>query len=475
MVRGYRKGEARSTVRSASGHTWRDVGRWLASVVGASAWIAVSVAAVWLLLPGCQTIVDSLPTTRADAGPRVDGMFEGEPEVRVRVQSGVRTIEVTGPAQVVVRHAGTANIKPQIVKTPLTITSGAAGVTIASGGSKSEWGLGNDIDILPGDGRHDGQLTGAGESLKLSGTRYPGFVTLRPAWSSSPAEFDVVVSMSVESYLPGVLTHELLKDWPRQTYEAQAIAARTYVLHERSRARRERRAYDVEDTDADQVFGGATTAVVPVEAARATRGLVLTYRGQLLRAYYSSTCGGRPASAAYAWPRKPETAFNLAAPLQGQPREHACQRATLYRWSVERSVDDVSRRMRSWGRINQHAVGGISRVRSIRVDERNDAQRPNTFIVTDDTGHDYEMTAEEVRMSCNFAIPDSTPITRETRVSSGDLEADVWATTVRFSGRGWGHGVGMCQWCAKGFADLGWDWASMLKEFYPGAEVIKAY
>jgi stage II sporulation protein D len=67
------------------------------------------------------------------------------------------------------------------------------------------------------------------------------------------------------------------------------------------------------------------------------------------------------------------------------------------------------------------------------------------------------------------------PVTEATRVHSSDAEVEVWANQVKFHGRGWGHGVGMCQWCAKGFADLGWDWSRMLKEFYPGAVVAEAY
>jgi len=70
-------------------------------------------------------------------------------------------------------------------------------------------------------------------------------------------------------------------------------------------------------------------------------------------------------------------------------------------------------------------------------------------------------------------------------VYSGDMEVDVprafggnvavMGTTVTINGRGFGHGVGMCQYCAKGFAERGEDWRAMLTRFYPGARVVAAY
>jgi stage II sporulation protein D len=85
------------------------------------------------------------------------------------------------------------------------------------------------------------------------------------------------------------------------------------------------------------------------------------------------------------------------------------------------------------------------------------------------------LSAEELREACNEAVSGLAPITRENRVHSGDLTVRVWASEVEISGRGWGHAVGMCQWCAKGFADLGWDWRKMIGTFYPESSVEKAY
>jgi stage II sporulation protein D len=463
--------------------TLGDVARWSGWFAEGSVWIIVSLLLVWWFMPGCQAVAEHMPTNSSASGPRVEGLFAGEPDMRVRIKRGVTKIEVAGAESVIARATTPGTVRPEVFRSPVIITSGAAGITIKpANGPEKSFGIGTDLDIIASDGSLDGSVRPASATLVVSGTRYPGFVTIRPQWSSAPGSFDVVASMSVESYLPGVLTHELFKDWPRQTYEAQAIAARTYALHERTRARRESRTHDVENTEADQVFGGATPSVVANEAVYRTRGQVLTDHGRLIRAYYSSTCGGRPASAADTWPRRPDTDFNLAAPLQGKAREHACQRATFYRWSVERTVDDVSRRLRAWARTPEAASGGVSsnvgaigRVRSVEVVESNDAKRPNRFQITDDRDNEYTLSAEEFRMGVNYPVQALAPITKENRVHSGDVDVEVYGTMVKFTGRGWGHAVGMCQWCAKGFADLGQDYATMLRTFYPGTEVTKAY
>jgi stage II sporulation protein D len=436
----------------------------------APVWVALACA---LTLLGCESIPDAVrvPKPRpAPTGPRAE--FSAEPEVRVRVRTAQARLQVDGVPRVTLRPV-TADpaLRAVQVPAPVTIASGSEGLRFVDASQAPHiFPFGTDVEVAAvGEG---GRPEGA---LRVGQTRYPGFLTLRPNWHQSPSEFDVTVTMPVETYLPGVLTHELLKDWPRQTNECQAVAARTYVLHERARARAESRPYDVEDSTQDQVYGGLTGLRTPNEAVAATRGLLLAHEGRLLRAYYSSTCGGRPNSASRVWPTGPGYEFNLLPPLQGKPRPHACQQARLYRWEVTRTADDASRRLRAWGKAARHDVQSLTRLRAVEVDQRNDAQRPVVFRLTDDRGSDYRLTSEELRNALNHPVQGLPPITGENRVNSGDVDVEVSATHVRLQGRGWGHGVGMCQWCAKGMADAGLDWRAMVKDFYPGAEVVKAY
>src|SRR5690606_21035761 len=147
-----------------------------------------------------------------------------------------------------------------------------------------------------------------------------------------------------ESYLPGVVAKELYQTWPLPTFQAQAVCARSYALHERGRARAAGRLFDVEATTQDQVFAGATDLPVAHSAVESTRGQVITYRGGVLRAYYSSTSGGRAASAADTWPTGPGFEFNQAFPLQAAPRQYFDQASPAYRWTRDLGLERLSLR-----------------------------------------------------------------------------------------------------------------------------------
>jgi SpoIID/LytB domain protein len=436
--------------------------------------VVVAIVAV-LWLGGCET-VDGI---KRDIGldDRVPALkFTAEPDVRIRIARDQTQATCTGPAQLLVRIVGAPT--GELVSGPITITCGTAGFTLADGAARRKsFGNGVDLEILASNPMSADSATSAlaSESLVVNSTKYPGFVVLRGKWGQSSGRFDIIVDMPIESYIPGVLTHELFPDWPRQTFEAQAVASRTYALHERERARSDSRQFDLESSEADQVFGGQTKSLKAAEAVRATRGQIITYNGRLIRAYFSSQCGGRPASARWAWSGEQEYSFNEAKPLQGSKRKAYCQQSPLYRWNVTRSDDDATQRLRAYGRSIKADFGTVQRIREIAITERNEAGRPNRYRVTDVTGATYELSPEQIRVGTNYSAPSLPPISKETRINSGDVDVEVWANQIRFHGRGWGHGVGMCQYCARGMAQQGMDWPGMIAEFYPGAKVSKAY
>lgn len=425
-------------------------------------------------LGACETIESISKEIRTPRPTNSEPVtLAGEPDIRVRIHRGVSSITLDGPQRLIVRASGAS--RAEVANGPFTVTSGSNGITLKDpAGRTKAFAYGADLEILPaGPGGTASQ--DVDRFVQINKVRYPGFAVIRPLWSGGGGAFDVIVEMPMESYLPGVLAHELYRDWPRQTFAAQAVAARTYALHERERARSENRLYDVESTDSDQVFGGLSTLTVALDATRETRGQVITWNGKFLRAYYSSQCGGRPASASKVWPTGKGYEFNEVAPVQGRQRAHYCQRGPLYRWEVTRKDDDVARRMRAWGARYDPELETMTRLRAIRVKSVNDAQRPNDYVLTDARGREYTLTAEELRAACNHAVPGLPPITRENRLSSGDVDVEVWADQVRFRGRGFGHGVGMCQWCARGMAEQGLAWPQMIETFFPYAKIEKAY
>ncbi|MGI8974215.1 MAG: SpoIID/LytB domain-containing protein [Gaiella sp.] len=106
---------------------------------------------------------------------------------------------------------------------------------------------------------------------------------------------ELVNVVGLETYLLGVVPGEMPKDWPLEALKAQAVAARTYAVARLVNGR----SYDLTSDWSSQVYYGiAREAPGPTRAVRETKGEILTYGGAPITAFYSSSSGGRTASAA---------------------------------------------------------------------------------------------------------------------------------------------------------------------------------
>lgn len=412
--------------------------------------------------------------------------------MRVRIGASVSAVRIGGgKGLVLARTDGGADVSV-FVEAEVKRESGAW--VISSGGT---------VQSVEGGGGLWVRSAVPGQTMLVNGGPVPGRVRLVERTRTGSAAFDVIEHVAMEEYLPGVVAKEMLAGWPLEAYRVQAVCARTYALHERLRVGgSSRTAFDVDAGERDQAYAGVTSNSAAIEAVRSTRGVVLMDGGEVLRAYYSSVCGGRSASAGDTWPTGRGFECNLAGPIQAKPREHACQNAPLYRWSMRRDAIELAARLRTFGERNGLLVRNLRELAAIEVSATNSVGRPSRYRVVEPGGVWYSLSAEQLRLACNQsgvriavagsegdpmgvaigALPD---IDRRTRVPSGDAEFAAVRDSVvgpsgamvavEISGRGFGHGVGMCQYCAKGFAERGESWRGMLERFYPGANVERAW
>ncbi|MFN0132526.1 MAG: SpoIID/LytB domain-containing protein, partial [Phycisphaerales bacterium] len=435
------------------------------------------------------------------AGGRVAGSMPSEPEVRIRIRTGLASTKLSGDGVMRVREVPGGDVME--MPSPLTVTAEPERLVLTDGkGREHEFAGARVLEVAAG---------GSGP-LRVDGKAFPGRVVVSPrlltAGKSTDFEaksvareagstdleaksvargagqgntaaairrLDLIEVVPLEEYVAGVTASELIKGWPLAAYQVQAVCARTYALHERSRSIKLGRDFDLESTTLDQAYNGATAIPEAAKAVADTRGVVLSWQGRILRAYYSSTCGGLTASAADTWPTGPGFEFNLDGPIQSRHREHACQASPAYRWEVSRDRAALTKQIKEWGRGSGNAIAGMGTIASVRVEAKNADARPSKYAVTDDKGKVFIISAEMLRVSCNTGAAGVPEVTRQTRVRSGDLEMDIGGSTVTIRGRGFGHGVGMCQYCAKGFADKGVPWREMVLRFYPGAKLERAY
>ncbi len=281
-----------------------------------------------------------------------------------------------------------------------------------------------------------------GEFIQVNGSSYRGALEVR---RQKNGLLLVVNELDLESYLRGVVAAEIPYEWEVETLKAQAVAARTYALYQKQEAGK--RPFHMRATVGSQVYLGKRGERPSTDQAiRETAGLVLEYRGEIISAFFHSSCGGHTEDAFELW--------GIDAPyLKGVDCE--CQRISRYGlWEKRFQTSAVAVALgRSGFRMN-----GITEV---ELDSITPAGRVRSVSFRDRNGS-VSVPAETLRAVVGYA-----------RLPSVFFEAEVLDGEVVFSGRGLGHGVGMCQWGAREMAQRGFDFCAILGHYYPGTKMVK--
>ena len=427
--------------------------------------VALAAAGVGLTISACQNFRPA--HTPIAVPPPTNPIETGEPEMRVRLVRASELATFESEHELRISFPDQQGIPAITLRSPVeaAIESGSLVFKHASAVHRAPQGAGPAAVSSP-----------AGAPVLLDGVAHTGVMEVHLRGDAQARRIEVIERVPMETYLRGVLVLELYANWSDATYEAQAVAARTYALHERERRMRAGDHFHVENTTQDQAYAGSRTSARADRAVANTRGVALTFRGRILRAYYSSTCGGRAGAARDTWPTGPGFAFNLDAPIQAHERDCACAFSPRHTWSVTRSREETAHRFAAFGRRSGMGIRAISSLASIEVNRRNIAGRPASYSVTDESGRSWTLSAENLRLAFNFtdegALPD---IDMKTRVLSGDIAVRFSGKDVIVEGRGFGHGVGMCQFGAEGMARQGASASDILLHYYPGAAIERAY
>ena len=257
----------------------------------------------------------------------------------------------------------------------------------------------------------------------------------------------VINHVDVEDYLRGVLSKEAPHYWPIEALKALAIAARTYAIFQRlSKASVE---YDVTSDVLSQLYGGKTAERGRTSrAVKDTDGLILTYQGQVFPAFYHSTCGGLTEHASVMGP------FNLD-PLKGSLTCSFCVASPFYRWQRQLTKADVAWAVKRQGR------GSVWPIEDMQVVEYSLTGRVAKVRIRGG-GRSMVLSGYEFRQLFGF---DQIRSTAFAIVREGD--------GFILQGRGWGHGVGLCQWGTAELARRGLLAREILAYYYPGVELVR--
>ncbi len=253
----------------------------------------------------------------------------------------------------------------------------------------------------------------------------------------------VINEVDLEEYLYGVMKHEISPAWPIEAVKTQAVAARSFALNKK--LKNIGKPYDLCATITSQVYGGLSGEDPRSnKAIDETRGEILIYQGKPIAAYYHATCGGETEDVEDVWGGR--------LPYLESVRCKYCKDSPHYEWEEKLSLLEIS---------NALSHKGISEIESIEVYKRGGTGRVVKLVVEDEFGK-HIISGNHFRMALGPNLIRSTLFKMKKKRGR-----------VEFKGKGWGHGVGMCQWGARGMAEKGYNYREILKHYYFNVKIKK--
>ncbi len=351
--------------------------------------------------------------------------------LRVRLEKGLETIKITGE-----------NIKVQggdhyqLVAIPQDKQIEISRVLIKG---KSFWQIKkqNKTEVI-------GQKYLQIEGLQL----YSGSKSLpNKIFLSGKKSFDVIGILPIENYLVGVIASEMPLSWPIESLKAQAIAARSYALAVKKE--REQKEFHLESNILDQVFRHVSQGIdqdplieKAFQAVKETEHMILTSQAnqKVLKAFYHADCGGQTSPAKEVW------GFGDAKTVV---QDTSCPAGKKTNWNFEITKESLKEK---FAHLNPMEIVTIQPVKS------KGQRRASKVKIKWSDGVEKEILADTFRGTLGYQIFKSTLF-------------DVTQNETKFSfrGRGYGHGVGLCQTGSKVLAQKNKNYREILGHYYPNA------
>jgi stage II sporulation protein D len=262
-------------------------------------------------------------------------------------------------------------------------------------------------------------------------------------------QYLIINNVAIEDYLTGVLAREMDYLWPLEALKAQAVASRTLVIYTAALNETKKLPYDIENSIFYQVYG-ATNCKKIKEAVESTAGEILSYNGRIVQVFFHANCGGKTLLSSDVWGGVYPHISSVVDPY--------CKDTPYYRWEKVFPEDYLSK------------ILGLSAIEKIEIERTEDSSRVDNlkFFLKNGTiksfkGHEFRMKVNNKKSAIQFDTPDIIPSTNFNIRKTG--------SSFIFSGTGYGHGVGMCQWGARRMAETGFNYRQILKHYFPEMEI----
>jgi stage II sporulation protein D len=263
----------------------------------------------------------------------------------------------------------------------------------------------------------------------------------------------VIAPMDLETYVQGVLAGEAASLKSPPALRAMAVLARTWAL--RSRGRHRAQGFDFCSLTHCQFFrfpseSEAENPPAAKDAAASTAALVLKYQGQLIHPYYTAHCGGVTEAARDVWPDR-------AAPYLKSVRDPYCARGEQAAWQQTLPLEAVRAILRQ-----RLGVGLDGPLRDLAIEQKDASGRVRWLRLVGASTR--RIDANEFRYAVNRELGWNT-------LKSSLYTLERRGNVLVFTGRGLGHGVGLCQAGAEQMGQMGIAYEKILAHYFPGTTV----
>jgi len=292
-----------------------------------------------------------------------------------------------------------------------------------------------------------------GELIKLSGKTYKGILRIAAFGNF----VDIINFINLEDYVKGVIAKEMPLGNGNENYEALkafAICVRTYALNKMNGGNG---LFDIFPDTRDQVYGGKSAEeLISNKAADATEGVILVYDDEPATIYYHSTCGGMSESVENVFSHS-HLPYLTSVKDGGDPY---CNISPRFEWKEVYTELQFINQLYNAKLINSKNYS----IEDIRIESRFESGRVNDLEINLDGGSgskEIHLYGNEIR----------------SKIRTPKKNLSLWSTmfnvtvssngNIIFNGKGFGHGVGMCQWGAIGQSRLGVDYKNILENYYP--------
>lgn len=327
--------------------------------------------------------------------------------------------------------------------------------------------------------------------LKVNGKRYRNYIEIRRYTDS---DLTLINILNIEEYLYGVVPSEIEADAPIEAVKAQAVAARTYTYQNLNKY--SKWGFDLTDTVSSQVYNGYDAERANSNrAVDETRGKKIMYNGKLAQVFYFASSGGMTANVKEVWGSEIPYLVSVPDPYESET-------ARNYIWEKTLSADEIKKTLylsgvdigdivsvsaegySSSGRVTELKITGTKgSVTYYRQDTRMifslnsqmyTIQSAGNVVVRGTDGSLKTIALDDRYVISGSGISKLSSSSSTVSVIGSDnnkRSIAIASNSYTFSGRGWGHGVGMSQEGAKGFARQGYTYEEILKHYFQGVTI----